>query len=230
MSIANGRSARCGSSRTVRDAEKAALALRAKINVNSGFRSPETVSELLTHYKEYELAEGSGKRSSTREVYGGFLKMHIEPVWGSYRLDQIRTVIVERWLRSLPLAPGTKTKIRNIMSAVFNHAKRHGMVAINPIQGVRCSSKRLKEPDVLTPEEFRALLPELPHRERVMVLLAGTTGLRRSELIALRWRDVDFVSLQLHVNKSCVRGQLGETKTRASGRSVPIHPAIVGMR
>ena len=210
-----------------RDAEQAVLALRAKINVNSGFRSPETVSELLTHYKEYELAEGSDKRSSTREVYGGFLKMHIEPVWGSYRLDQIRTVTVERWLRSLPLAPGTKTKIRNIMSAVFNHAKRHGMVVINPIQGVRCSSKRLKEPDILAPDEFRALLPELPHRERVMVLLAGTTGLRRSELIALRWQDVDLEALQISVNKSCVRGQMGQTKTLASARPVPIH-TIVG--
>jgi integrase len=60
-----------------------------------------------------------------------------------------------------------------------------------------------------------------------MVLLAGTTGLRRSELIALRWHDVDFEALQISVNKSCVRGQLGETKTLASARPVPIH-AIVG--
>jgi integrase len=211
----------------LRDAEKAVLVLRAKINVNSGFRSPETVRELLTHYTEHELSEEGGKRSSTREVYAGFLKVQIEPTWGSYRLDQIKTIEVERWLRSLPFAPATKSKIRNIMSAVFNHAKRHGMLSTNPIQGVRCSSKRLKEPAVLAPDEFRALLTELPHRERVMVLLAGTTGLRRSELIALRWHDVDFEALQISVNKSCVRGQLGETKTLASARPVPIH-AIVG--
>ena len=60
-----------------------------------------------------------------------------------------------------------------------------------------------------------------------MVLLAGTTGLRRSELIALRWRDIDFEALQLSVNKSCVRGQMGETKTTASARPVPIHPTVV---
>ena len=113
------------------------------------------------------------------------------------------------------------------MSAVFNHAMRHGMVSTNPIRGVCCSSKRLKEPEVLAPDEFRALLAELPHRERVMVLLAGTTGLRRSELIALKWHDVDFGALQISVNKSCVRGQLGETKTLASARPIPIDPIVV---
>jgi integrase len=78
----------------------------------------------------------------------------------------------------------------------------------------------------LAPDEFRALLTELPHRERVMVLLAGTTGLRRSELIALKWHDVDFGALQISVNKSCVRGQLGETKTLASARPIPIHEIV----
>jgi integrase len=211
----------------LRDAEKAVLALRAKINVNSGHHSPETVRELLEHYTEHELAEKGGKRSSTREVYAGYLKVQIEPTWGNHRLDQVKTIEVENWLRSLPFAPATKSKIRNIMSAVFNHAKRHGMVSTNPIKGVRCSSKRRNEPDLLTPAEFRALLTELPPREQVMVLLAGTTGLRRSELIALRWHDVDFGALQISVNKSCVRGQLGETKTLASAKPVPIHPIVV---
>jgi hypothetical protein len=81
------------------DAERAVLTLRAKINVNSGHHSPETVRELLEHYKEHELAEEGGKRSSTREVYAGYLKVQIEPRWGNYRLDQIKTIEVERWLR-----------------------------------------------------------------------------------------------------------------------------------
>jgi integrase len=58
----------------------------------------------------------------------------------------------------------------------------------------------------------------------MMVLLAGTTGLRRSELIALRWHDVEI--LQLSVNKSCVRDELGQTKTAASARPVPIHTIV----
>jgi Phage integrase family len=70
------------------------------------------------------------------------------------------------------------------------------------------------------------LLQELPLQERVMVLLAGTTGLRRSELIALIWEDIDFESLEIRVNKSCVRGELGETKTPGSAKPLPLHAVI----
>jgi integrase len=60
-----------------RDAEKAVTTLRSKIN--SEVRSPETVNELITHYTQHELSAQSGKRSSTREVYAGFLKLHVAP-------------------------------------------------------------------------------------------------------------------------------------------------------
>jgi integrase len=221
------RNMRVGSVRelpTRRDAEKAVHALRAKIN--DEVRSPNTMNELITHYKKYELTEGNSKRASTREVYEGFLTLHVQPKWGETKLDQLKAILVEQWLRSLRLAPATKSKIRNIMSAVFAHGIRYGIFPTNPIHGVRCSSKRLKEPDVLTPDEFNSLVGELPMRERVMVLLAGTTGLRRSELIALTWQDVDFDSYSLRVNKSCVRAQIGETKTAASAKPVPLHPMV----
>lgn len=55
----------------------------------------------------------------------------------------------------------------------------------SPFTKVRASAKRLREPDVLTPAEFARLLGELALRERTMVILAGSTGLRRSELGAL---------------------------------------------
>jgi len=207
-----------------RDAEKAVLHLRA--NINSEARSPETVGELIAHYQKNELNEESGKRSSTRTTYSSFLSGYVEPHWGRVRLDQVKPIEVERWLRSLDLAPGTKSKIRNIMSALFAHARRYGMILTNPIQAVRSSAKRLREPDILTPEEFNSLVEELPVRERVMVLLAGTTGLRRSELIALTWGDVDFRALQIRVNKSCVWGEIGETKTAASAKPVPLHQNV----
>jgi integrase len=52
---------------------------------------------------------------------------------------------------------------------------------------------------VLTPKEFQALVPELRLREQVMVMLAGSTGLRRSEMFALRWSDVDLQTMQVAV-------------------------------
>ncbi len=207
-----------------RDAERSVA--QRRVNINREITSPDTVRDLIAHYKTHELTEDAGKRSSTREVYTGFLDVHIDPQWGETRLDQVRTVAVEKWLRSLELAPGTKAKIRNIMSALFAHANRHEMIASNPIRGVRCSAKREREPDVLLPAEFALLLSELPERERVMVLIAGTTGVRRSELIALKWKDIDFGSQQIMVTKSCVRAKMGETKTVASAKPVPMHPIV----
>jgi site-specific recombinase XerD len=56
---------------------------------------------------------------------------------------------------------------------------------------VRCPAKRVREKDVLTLAEFAALIAQLEVRERAMVMLAGSTGLRRSEFIGLRWSDID---------------------------------------
>lgn len=109
---------------------------------------------------------------------------------------------MEQWLESLSLAPGSKTKIRNIMSAIYGHGIRNECITLNPISKVRCSAKRLREPDVINPEEFQSLLGELQLRERAMVMLAGSTGLRRSELFALRWCDVNLLTMEIAVTRS----------------------------
>lgn len=206
-----------------RDAEKAVLSLRS--NINSGVRSPQTVSELTAHYRKHELTL-ERKAFATVEAHESYLTLHILPKWGEYRLSEVKTVAVEQWLDSLPLAPASKTKIRNIMSAVYSHGIRHEWISFNPISKVRTSAKRLREPDVLMPAEFQALLKELPLRERAAVMLAGSTGLRRSELFALRWSDIDFLSMEVAVTRSCVRNRFGETKTQASRKPVPLNDAV----
>lgn len=113
-----------------RDAEKAVHALRA--NINSGARSPETVDALITHYSKHELTEDR-KSFATVEAHESYIRLHILPRWGSLRLSEVKTVAVELWLHSIPFAPGTKTKIRNIMSAIFSHGIRHEWFAFNPI-------------------------------------------------------------------------------------------------
>lgn len=206
-----------------RDAERAVSVLR--INVNAGVRTPQTVTELVTHYRKHELVP-ERKAQSTIYVNGNFLGLYVIPKWGTVRLEAVRTVEVESWLSSLPYAPGTKSKIRNLMSALFNHAIRYEWMLVNPITQVRCSAKRLRIPDVLTPGEFYALLNRLEQRDRAMVLLAGSTGLRRSELVALTWEDIAFDRCEITVRRSRVRQWFGEPKTEASGRPVPLHPLV----
>jgi len=220
------RNLKIGSARELphrRDAEKAVLSLRAK--VNSEVRSPETVNDLIAHYSKHELI-AEKKAFATIEAHTSYLKLHIAPKWGEMRLSAVRTIAVEEWLDSLPLAPGTRTKIRNILSAIFTHGIRYEWITFNPISKVRCSAVRLREPDVLSPEEFRSILPHLPLREKAMVMLIGSTGLRRSEMFGLRWSNVDMSTMQVFVTGNVVRNRLGKVKTKASGKPVPLHGTV----
>ncbi len=207
-----------------RDAEKAAAALRQTIN--SGVVSPVTVTELIAHYRDHELTPDR-KAYASIETHNIMTARYIGPKWGAYRLMDVRTVKVEEWLGSLPLAPASKTKIKSAFSVLYNHAIRHEWLTFNPIAKVRTSQKRVREKDVLEPAEFRALLEELSVRDRAMVLLAASTGLRRSELVALTWADVNTSSMEILVTRAYVRSRFGDTKTDASKKPVPLHPVVL---
>jgi integrase len=210
---------------TRRDAEKAVVSLR--ININSEISIPQRVCDLITHYRKHELI-ADRKAFATIENHFVLTKRYIEPRWGEYRLDAVRTMQVEEWLHSLPLAPGSKTKLKSVFSVLYSHAIRYEWLTFNPISKVRTSSKRLREKDVLSPEEFEALVEQLSIRDRAMVLLAGSTGLRRSEMIALTWTDVNPLTLEVSVLRSCVRNRFGSTKTESSRRPVPLHTFVLG--
>lgn len=205
-------------------AMKACELLRA--NINKETRSPRTVAELVFHYRQKEMSEDSSKSYSTRTAYDVYLRNWIEPVWGSRLLSDVRTVAVEDWLRNLPLANGSRAKIRNLMSTLFNHAMRYEWADKNPIRLVRQSAKRERTPDVLTAEEIKSLLLELKGPYYVMAFLAAVTGLRVSELLALRWEDVDFAAGEIHLTRAVVCQHVGSLKTAASQKPIPMDAGL----
>ena len=94
--------------------------------------------------------------------------------------------------------------------------------ARTPILLVRQGAQRQSIPDYLEPEELRALLSQLDQRFRVMVFLDAATGLRRSELLALKWEDVDSTIANqrsaFDLSECCWHLQdRGVTKTCAAG-------------
>jgi len=212
-----------------KDAEKAVQGFRVDVNEGSAF-APMNIEQLAAHYRSNELP---GKAYSTVENYKMMINSHIVPRWGKQHLAAILGVDVENWLKKLkrldgkPASPAMKAKIRNVMSALFAHAIRNGWASYNPITSVRTSSERLADPEILTPEEVRALLGELEHRERTMVLVAASTGVRRGEMIALRWNDLDLDSGTAFITKSVWRNVEGKTKTRASKKPVPLPQLVV---
>jgi len=210
--------------KNIESARQMVVGLRREINVNDvrTRREPITLADLSRHYQQRELVGRNLRIAySTKKIYAGYLKKWIEPRWGQYALKDIRAVEVEMWLEDLHRASGTRCKIRNLMSVLYNHGRRHDLCDRNPIQWVRQSAKRRTAPDVLTSSEVQKLLASLRFRERILVLLAVTTGLRRSELFALKWKDVDFDSKQLHVTRSIVEHVVGRMQDRELPKTCP---------
>ena len=110
------------------------------------------------------------------------------------------------------------------MSVLFNHAIRYEWLeqGRNPIKLVRQSTLRQRTPTVLEPHELQNLLSQPESPFQLMVLLAVTTGLRRSELFALKWSDLDFFNLTIDIQRSIYQGKVGSCKTAASKTSIPL--------
>ena len=131
---------------TESSAQSAVDALRLEINRQTPQQIIRNISleTLVNHYRQHELpdvfnktkpisssADEDCKSYATQVTYEGYLKKWILPRWRAHRLTDIKAVEVEKWLKSLcfpktgvPLARGSKAKIRNIMSALYSHAIR----------------------------------------------------------------------------------------------------------
>ena len=220
--------------KSIASARKAVVGLRREINLNDVRIRRESIklTDLSRHFQQRELADRNPRIAySTKKAYAGYLEKWIEPRWGEYLLPDIRAVEVESWLKSLNRSPGTRCKMRNVMSLLFNHGRRHDLCDRNPIQWVRQSAKRRSAPDILTSSEVQELLANLRFGERTLVLLAVTTGLRRSELFALKWKDIDFQNKQIYVTRSIVQNVIGICKTESSQKPVPAHNDLLeGLR
>ena len=184
---------------------------------------PMTVKQLVKHYADNELPS---KAHSTKRTIETSLNVWVAPKWGEHRLLDVRTVAVESWLHGLSLANATKAKIRNVMHSIFAHACRHEWLQHNPMSLVRQSAKRGKTPDVLNAEELRKLLADLQNPARTMVFLTSATGLRVSEALGLKWSDIDFGAGAINLNRAVVHQHVGEMKTEASQKPVPMDGAL----
>lgn len=115
--------------------------------------------------------------------------------------------------------------MQHIWMWIFNHACRYEFFDANPIRLVQ-SAMRRSPPVVLTAGEIRILLEGLKIRERTLVFIAASTGIRQSELFALKWGDINLSAGTMNVLRSIVHGFVGPCKTESSQKPVPIHPLV----
>src|SRR5438067_11440066 len=93
------------------------VAERARIQASAdqqGPGKPVLIGELVAHFREHELIDlgDEGKAYSTRSRCNSVLNKWVVPRWQGIPIIEVRTVEVEAWLRALPVARGTKAKIR----------------------------------------------------------------------------------------------------------------------
>lgn len=112
------------------------------------------------------------------------------------------------------------------MSAVFSHGIRYELTDRNPMRAVRQTAKRARIPIVLEVAELHWLFEYLPLRERAMVVTDALTGIRRSELMGLKWGDLDFIERKINIVRSMVDSTEGPCKTEASRKHVPMDEHI----
>jgi integrase len=179
----------------------------------------DTVQSVITRYD----AERMPSRASTARVYRCFLKNHILPKWGDTLIQDVQPRPVELWLRDLPLSPKSKTHVRSLMHGLVEFAMWSGLLDIsrNPISLVKNTgaTRKVRKARSLTAEQFHDLLKELHEPFATMALLCVCLGLRISEALALRWDDVDWLSLRLRVQRGIVEQIVADVKTEGSART-----------
>ena len=97
----------------------------------------------------------------------------------------------------------------------------------NPIRAVRQSAKRERVVVPLAAGELQKLFAQLGSRERTLVLLDVPTGMRRGEVLATQWCDIDFGKRTLNIRKSIWQQHLGPVKTEESEKVMPLDDEMI---
>jgi integrase len=171
-------------------------------------------------------------KTSTREDYNSTFPVHLAPHFGDKSLAAVEPEDVEAFIRAKRQEGSARKSVLNyigLLHSIFAHAEQRRWSSGNPVKwSTRRRSGALRnngEPEVrfLDQEELEALPDDtLGRLERVLYLTAAMTGLRRGELLALRWRDVDWMAARLRVCQNYVRGEFGAPKSKRSSRAVPL--------
>ena len=174
-------------------------------------------------------AEEFPERHSTASRYRCWLKNHIEPKWRDFPTESIKPLLIEDSLK-LDLAPKSKAHLKTLMDVLFNAAMRWELIPYqhNPMSLVRVkdSSKRLKGTKVPDGARILALIEHIPEPFRTMCTLAMCLGLRVSEVLGLKWTDIDWEGMRIAIRQAYVYGRQGEVKTRTSQKCMPLDRSL----
>ena len=190
-------------------------------------RSGATFADAAAEYLRY-CEHDRGCKPSTLRDYRSNLEAHLLPAFGAQPLEAISAGAIDAWRNSLDgLSSRTKNKLLVVMGGVMRRAQHVWGLPTNPVAAVEKHRARASgNIDVFSPEEVMALVRSASSdQDAAIFMVAAFTGLRRGEILALRWRDVDFTGSVIRVRASYSAGQLTTPKS-GKVRSVPMAPDV----
>ena len=175
----------------------------------AGYLKPQnynvTFANLVNTWSTIHLPELAPR---TQARYDGILRNYLLPAWGSRTLSTIDREFVQRYfakLRSQHLSPGQLRKIQVVASSVFAKGVELDHIRYNPVAKIKLPPPPQHDMLVMTPAEIRVLADTIHPRFRTAIYTAAYTGLRASELWALRRQDIDIPNNRLHVARAVKR-------------------------
>jgi len=171
--------------------------------------------------------------ASTRRGYVARINAHLLPAFGQSKLTAITNNQIGKWVAVSVESGVGATVIKQaigLMKQIFNSAVLDGRAGRNPAIGVPLPRSKAKEKQALTIDQLKALARECGDYE-LLVLFAGTTGLRWGELSALQCKDISLLNRSVNVSKAYSSGMKGEkilgpTKTHQI-RTVPFTKELI---
>jgi integrase len=221
---------------TIRDWPNRAEAERANAHLLNLYNKPKqsvpTIADLIAKYRASDMPE----RASTRRGYESYFENHIIPKWGAVSIAEFKPDPLEQWLRSLDLSIKTKRNIRWLMSVLWNFANKKEHVpqeSRNPVDHVqlrkRPGEKRRLPVRSLTAEQFQSLLGSMDFMLRVLFTVQFSLGLRISEVLGLKWKDVDWLGKEISIERGMVKQIEDLVKTKESEISLPVSDGLLEM-
>ena len=210
-----------------------------KVDVKKGVHVAPSKSITVEKAAEAWLKEArdGGLERATVKTYGEHVRLHINPLIGSYKLSEISVPVVTQFKKDLRAKGRSQVCIKKVvvsLGSIIADAQEGGLASHNAVRDLRRNKKRggkqeqrhkrkLKTGvDIPTKEEVSAIIRHAPDRWRALLVVAAFTGLRASELRGLRWADVDLKKRELHVTQraDCF-AKMGPPKSGAGARTVP---------
>jgi integrase len=195
-------------------------------------RPPITMKEFAAKWDEdyvtVQVRLGRMKESSA-ESCRSRLRLHVVPFFGQIRLDAITLPHVREFMKALlakDLSPKTVLNVMVVLKEMLKHAVQWGYLDANPAHYAERPRGEDQEMQILTRPEIRRLLDAADEPVRTLILCAVLTGMRRGELLGLRWEDVDLERHRLFVRRALWRGKFVTPKSRRSRRTIDLAPTL----